>query len=175
MKSFRVARIVSVLLASAVFSYGQHGHGAGGGGGHMGGPPSGMSAGMGHSETGHSGMAASNHSTESGGQTQSQGRTPKQLSNPNSKLSSNLQKLLPVGTTPQQACSGFRNLGQCVAAIHVSHNLGIPFSDLKNKMTGPNSVSLGKAIQGLKPASDPTTERKKAEKQAQNDMNESGS
>ncbi len=163
MKSLRIASIVSLLLASAVFCYSQPGHGARAGG-HMG------SSGMGGG-TRHSGMAASNHSTQSGSQT----GTPKQLSNPNSKLSSNLQKLLPAGTTPQQACSGFRNLGQCVAAIHVSHNLGIPFSDLKNKMTGPNSVSLGKAIQDLKPASDPATERKKAEKQAQNDMNESGS
>ena len=170
----RSLRIVSLLLASAVFCYSQHGHGAGGSG-HMGGPPSGMGAEMGHSETGHSGMATSNHDTQSGSQTQSQASFPKQLSNPNSKLSSNLQKLLPAGTTPQQACSGFTKLGPCVAAIHVSHNLGIPFSDLKSKITGSNSVSLGKAIQDLRPSSNSRAERKKAEKQAHNDMNESGS
>jgi hypothetical protein len=169
----RIASVVSVLLASAVFCYSLPSHGAGGGSGsgHMGG----ASSGMGHSGMGHSGTAASNHSAQSGSQTQSQTSSPKQLSNPNSKLSSNLQKLLPAGTTPQQACTGFKNLGQCVAAIHVSHNLGIPFADLKSKLTGPNSESLGKAIQALKPSSNSTAEKKKAEKQAQNDINESAS
>lgn len=167
MKSLRIASIVSLLLASAVFCYSQPGHGARASG-HMG------SSGMGGG-TRHSGMATSNHGTQSGSQTQSQASFPKQLSNPNSKLSSNLQKLLPAGTTPQQACSGFTKLGPCVAAIHVSHNLGIPFSDLKSKITGSNSESLGKAIQDLRPSSNSTAERKKAEKQAHNDMNESGS
>jgi hypothetical protein len=165
----RIASVVSVLLACAVFCYSLPSHGAGGDSGHMGG----ASSGMGHSGTGHSGSATSNHSAQSGSQTQSHTSSPKQLSNPNSKLSSNLQKLLPAGTTPQQACTGFKNLGQCVAAIHVSHNLGIPFADLKSKLTGPNSESLGKAIQALKPSSNSTAEKKKAEKQAQNDINES--
>src|SRR5260370_8429388 len=174
MKSVRIAGVVSVLLASAVLGYSLPGHGAGGG--HMGGASSGMGhSGMGHSGMGHSRTATSNHSTQSGGQTQSQTSSPKQLSNPNSKLSSTLQNLLPKGTTPHQPCSGFKNLGQCVAAIHVSHNLGIPFSDLKTKMTGSNSESLGKAIQALKPSSDSTAEKKKAEKQAQDDINESES
>src|SRR5579859_573494 len=164
----RIASIVAVLLASAVLGYSLSRHG-GAGGGHMGG-----ASGMGHSGMGHSGTSTSSH-TQSGSQTQSQMSSPKQLSNPNSKLSSNLQKLLPAGTTPQQACSGFKNLGQCVAAIHVSHNLGIPFADLKTKLTGSNSESLGKAIQALKPSSNSTAETKKAEKQAENDINESES
>jgi len=164
----RIASIVAVLLASAVLGYSLSSHG-GAGGGHMGG-----ASGMGHSGMGHSGTSTSSH-TQSGSQTQSQMSSPKQLSNPNSKLSSNLQKLLPAGTTPQQACSGFKNLGQCVAAIHVSHNLGIPFADLKTKLTGSNSESLGKAIQALKPSSNSTAETKKAEKQAENDINESES
>ncbi len=162
----RIANVVCVLLASAVLGYSLPSHG----GGHVGG-----ASGMGHSGMGHSGTSTSSHSAQSGSQTQSQTSFPKQLSNPNSKLSSNLQKLLPAGTTPQQACSGFKNLGQCVAAIHVSHNLGIPFADLKTKLTGSNSESLGKAIQDLKPSSNSTTEKKKAEKQAQNDINESES
>jgi hypothetical protein len=45
----------------------------------------------------------------------------------NTKLSSNLQGLLPAGTNLQDAAKGFDNLGQFVAATHVSHNLGIPF------------------------------------------------
>jgi|SRR5581483_4854875 len=167
----RIASIVSVLLASAVLGYSLSSHG-GAGGGRMGG-----ASGMGHTGMGHSGTSTSSH-TQSGSKTQTQSQTassPKQLSNPNSKLSSNLQKLLPAGTTPQQACSGFKNLGQCVAAIHVSHNLGIQFADLKSKLTGSNSESLGKAIQALKPSSNSTAEKKKAEKQAQDDINESES
>ncbi|HTC95242.1 MAG TPA: hypothetical protein VK699_17485 [Terriglobales bacterium] len=162
----RIASVVSVLLASAVLGYSLPNHGGAGGGGHVGGGASGT----GHTGMEHSGTSTSSHSTQSGSQAQSQTSSPKQLSNPNSKLSSNLQKLLPAGTTPQQACSGFKNLGQCVAAIHVSHNLGIPFSDLKSKLTGPNSESLGKAIKALKPNSNSTAETKKAEKQAQNDI-----
>jgi hypothetical protein len=124
---------------------------------------------------GHGGTTTSNHSTQPGSQTQTQGNFPKQLQDPNSKLSTHLQALLPKGTTPQQACSGFKNLGQCVAAIHVSHNLGISFTDLKSKMTGSNSESLGKAIQDLKPTANSNAEKKKAEQEAKDDMNGSGS
>jgi hypothetical protein len=91
----------------------------------------------------------------------------------NTRLSSNLGKLLPNGMTAQQACGGFKNLGQCVAAVHASHNLGIPFDQLKAKMTGTGNVSLGKAIQDLKPAVDAKSEVKKAHKQANQDLNES--
>jgi hypothetical protein len=60
---------------------------------------------------------------------------------------------------------GFKNHGQYVAAQHVSENLGIPFEQLKAKMTGPHAESLGKAIQELTglPASTANVEAKKAE------------
>ena len=60
---------------------------------------------------------------------------------------------------------GFKNYGQYVAAQHVSENLGIPFEQLKAKVTGPNAESLGKAIHDLKglPASTANAEAKKAE------------
>jgi len=60
---------------------------------------------------------------------------------------------------------GFKNHGQYVAAQHVSENLGIPFEQLKAKMTGPHAESLGKAIQELTglPASTANAEAKKAE------------
>src|SRR5215467_4591081 len=48
-----------------------------------------------------------------------------------SQLATRLGGMLPNGMTAQQGCSGFRNLGECVAAIHVSQNLGIPFNELK--------------------------------------------
>jgi hypothetical protein len=130
----------------------------------MGGPPSGV---------GNSGRSGSDHGES--GTTQSGKKSPEQLLNQNTKLSSNLQKLLPSTMTPQQACSGFRNLGQCVAAIHVAHNLGITFSDLRAKMTGSNPESLGKAIHDLKPAANAGAEKKKAEKQAKNDLDSSNS
>ncbi len=91
----------------------------------------------------------------------------------NTKLSSNLDKLLPAGTTAQQACSGFKNLGSCVSAIHVSHNLNIPFADLKSKITGGDS--LGKAIEALQPSANAKAETKKANKQAKADMSQSNS
>jgi len=69
----------------------------------------------------------------------------------NAALSSQLQTLLPAGTNVQTAAAGFRNSGQFIAAVHVSHNLGIPFDQLKAKLTGTSSESLGRAIHDLKP------------------------
>src|SRR5258708_3771496 len=57
--------------------------------------------------------------------------TPGQLLTQNTQLSSKLTSLLPAGTDLQTAAGGFRNLGQFVAAVHVSHNMGIPFDQLK--------------------------------------------
>jgi hypothetical protein len=89
------------------------------------------------------------------------------LSHP--KLASKLQGLLPAGTDLKTAADGFKNFGQFVAAVHVSQNLGIPFDQLKAKMTGPNPESLGKAISDLSPNADAKLEQKKAEKQAKDD------
>jgi len=102
-------------------------------------------------------------------------KSPDQLLSQNSKLSSKLDSMLPTGTTSQQACSGFKNLGQCVAAIHVSKNLGISFDDLKTKMTGDKAESLGKSIHDLKPDVDAKAEEAKAKKQAKADMADSHS
>jgi len=152
-------------VASAVWGNAQHGRGGGGTiGGHTGGPPSSI---------GTSGRGESDHGATSSNQ--SGPRSPEQLLNQNTELSSNLQKLLPAGTTPQQACNGFTNLGRCVAAIHVAHNLGISFLDLSAKLTGPNSESLGKAINQLRPGANAGAEKKRAEKQAKNDMRDSDS
>ena len=52
-----------------------------------------------------------------------------------SKLESRLKALGYTGTS-YQAAYGFKNLGQFVAAINVSRNLGIPFDQLKLQMTG---------------------------------------
>jgi hypothetical protein len=88
----------------------------------------------------------------------------------NTNLTARLQTLFPNGTDLQKESAGFRNLGQFVAAAHVSHNLDIPWSDMKAKMTGDHPVSLGKAIQDLKPQADAKSEAGKAEKEADTDI-----
>jgi hypothetical protein len=86
------------------------------------------------------------------------------------KLAAKLQPLLPPATNLQTASAGFKNLGQFVAAVHVSHNLSIPFDQLKLRLTGPEPVSLGKAIQELKPGVNAAAEVKRAEAQARKDQ-----
>jgi hypothetical protein len=118
-------------------------------------------------------------------------KTPDQLLTQNTKLSDNLAKLLPTGITPQQACANFKNLGQCVAAIHVAKNLGIDFTSLECDMTlkpiapatscptgtgtGTKGMSLGASIDALKPGTDSKTELKKANTQAKQDIGQSNS
>jgi hypothetical protein len=88
----------------------------------------------------------------------------------NPKLAAKLQSLLPPGTDLQAAAQGFKNLGQFVAALHVSKDLGIPFDQLKAKLTGPGAESLGKAIHDLKPDASVKTALKQAEKEAHADL-----
>jgi hypothetical protein len=86
-----------------------------------------------------------------------------------SKLAARLTGLLPPGTTLTQAAAGFKNQGQFIAALEASKNLGIPFADLRDRMTA--GESLGAAIHGLKPAmttADVDTGVETAEKQAKN-------
>src|SRR5205814_10534631 len=119
------------------------------------------------SSMGHGSTMSGDHGTAGQGSMNSgmsSGKTTSEILAQNTKLTGNLEKLLPQGTTAEQACAGFKNLGQCVAAIHVSHNLDIPFADLKTKMTGSGSESLGKAIGDLKPSADAKAESKKAQK-----------
>jgi len=80
-----------------------------------------------------------------------------------------LQPMLPTGVTLKDAAADFKNQGQFIAALHVSQNLKIPFDQLKAKMTGDSSVSLGAAIKALRPEmseNQATEEAKKAEKAA---------
>ena len=103
--------------------------------------------------------------------------SPTTLLSSNTKLASTLQtrlgSLLPSGMSLEDAASGFKNLGQFIAALHVSHNLGILFEDLKAKtMSGE---SLGKVITELKPDTNSKSEAKKANKQAKEDIQESTS
>lgn len=154
-------KLAVAVLALSSFAVAQHG----GGGGRPAGAGGGMGSSMGHGKD----MGGDRGNSGQPGAMSSR-KTPSEILTANTKLSSNLEKLLPKGMTAQQACAGFKNLGQCVAAIHVSHNLDIPFVDLKAKMTGSGSDSLGKAISNLKPAADAKAESKKAQKQAEEDL-----
>ncbi len=88
----------------------------------------------------------------------------------NPALVARLQPLLPANMTLEQAADGFRNQGQFIAALHVSHNLNIPFVQLKSEMTDPNHESLGQAIQALMPTASAKTEAKKAQDEANEDL-----
>ena len=86
------------------------------------------------------------------------------------QLAAKLTPLLPTGMTMATASNGFRNQGQFIAALHVSHNLNIPFVDLKSKMTGTSPLSLGQAIQTLRPGANSGTEATRAEQEANEDL-----
>jgi hypothetical protein len=92
--------------------------------------------------------------------------TPVQLKlQKNTNLASKLQDRLPKGTNLMDAAADFRNLGQFVAAVNVSHNLNIDFDKLKADMV-TKKMSLGQSIQDLKPASSAVVEAQRAEFEA---------
>lgn len=107
------------------------------------------------------------------------------------KLASQLQALLPPHTKLEDACTAFRQLDECVAALYVSHNLKIKFNCLKWDVTGVQpgtgnlsscsapeggkTLSLAKAIQTLKPQADAKAEAKSAEKRAHEDIKDAWS
>jgi hypothetical protein len=90
----------------------------------------------------------------------------------NTNLAAKLTSRLPEGTDLMLASSGFRNLGQFVAAVNVSNNLKIPFTQLKTKMV-TDGLSLGQAIQALKPTASSTIESQRAEYDARGMISES--
>lgn len=159
----KIRFILTIALSFALLGiplYAQHGHGGG------------AANGMGHSMDHPTGNSNANPHDSDKGSGSKESSVSDRLED-NTKLSSKLQGLLPAGTNLQQAAQGFKNLGQFVAAVHVSHNLGIPFDQLKAKMIGPPKESLGEAIHALKPAAKSKEETKKADKQAKQDMDDS--
>lgn len=191
----RSSLTVAAFLSLSIFAFGQHGRGgaagmgggppAGAGAGMGSGPSMGRDAGMGAGEYGRSSNpgSAMGHGAMSGSSMGSQA-PEKVLSN--SKLDSSLTSALGKSgiTVPggnlQTACQGFKNLGSCVAALHVSKNLGLSFDQLRSMMTGPNAESLGKAIQGLggpnvTSKSQAKSAARTAGKQAKQDLNTAAS
>jgi hypothetical protein len=98
-----------------------------------------------------------------------------------SNLLGKVQRSLGSTADLNAATAGFKNFGQFVAAVNVSNNLGIKFDDLKSAMTGTTmagtstgkpQLSLGQAIQQLKPGVDSTTEAQKAQVEANVEINQ---
>lgn len=183
----RSSLTLAAFLSLGILAFAQRGRAGGAGMG--GGPPAGAGPGMGAGPSmGHdAGMGAGDygrssnpgsgmgHDKMSGSSIGSQA-PDKALSN--SKLDSSLTKALGKSgiTVPggnlQNACAGFKNLGQCIAAMHVAKNLNLNFADLQNLMTGSQRESLGKAVQSLGGANTNTkSETRKAVKQAKQDLN----
>jgi len=108
----------------------------------------------------------------------------------NKKLALQLQAILPPRTSLNDACLAFKSLNDCVAALHVSHNLKIRFTCLKWEVTAVQSsgsasackaperdkpVNLVRAIRLLKPDADAKAEAKIAKRRAQEDIKDAGS
>ena len=83
----------------------------------------------------------------------------------NTNLADKLSTRLPKNTDLMAAAEGFKNLGQFVAAVNVSNNLGLDFTELKTRMVD-DGMSLGQAIQDGKKTVDVETEVRKAETEA---------
>lgn len=79
-----------------------------------------------------------------------------------------LAALVPTGLSPEDACTGFKDLGECSATLHVAQNLNIPFADLKDRVT--SGQSLGTVIHFFKPDVDSRREAQRAEEQARQDL-----
>ncbi len=167
---FPLAFVFVLYLGLPAFA--QHGRGLGGGmGGGLGGMPgssSGERKGLSGSETG---LPDKQHPEGENSAGSTGKKTVSDLLTKNAKLSSNLQGLLPAGTNLQDAAKGFAHLGDFVAAVHVSHNLSIPFDQLKGKMV--NGRSLGQAIHELRPNVNAREEAIKGNEQALQDMEKS--
>ncbi len=175
MKQMQITVLALAVMLCGGAAFAQHGHGMG----------AGMNPAMGEGGSHRMSPNAPNSASSAHGMTMSQ------LLTKNTALAGKIQKL--TGMSAQNACSGFKNLGQCVAAAHVSKNLGINFACMKADMTGvapsttgssaptcpagtassAKGMSLGKAIQTLSPTSNSKLESRKANKQADQDIKES--
>ncbi|MDE3188437.1 MAG: hypothetical protein KGM96_13065 [Acidobacteriota bacterium] len=182
-KIFRSSLTFAAVLALGTFAFAQHGRPSGAGGGMGAGMGAGNGAGMGGSSMGRPTDAGPGMGRMGGGSGMSNmgSQSPSSVlsnSHVNTALTNALGKsgISVPGGNLQSACGGFKNLGECVAAMHVAKNLNLNFSDMQNLMTGSNGESLGKAIQGLGgPNVKYKSEAKKANKQAQQDLNAAAS
>ena len=83
----------------------------------------------------------------------------------NSVLADGLRVRLPEGTDMLSAAGGFRRLELFVATVHASNNLVIPFFELKRRIVN-DGMTLGQAIQDIRPKSRYWSEARRAEDDA---------
>jgi len=97
--------------------------------------------------------------------------------------------VLAANLDVNSACSVFKNLNDCLASLHASHNTGLDFNCIRADVTGVQTnadisackgpignkaVSLQEALKRLKPEVDAKTEAKSAEQQAKDDLKAAG-
>src|SRR3954465_7129083 len=99
-------------------------------------------------------------------------RTAKPASSPAQKelqrnpvLADSLRVRLPMGADLNTAAGGFRRLELFVATVHASNNIDIPFSELKRRIVN-DGMTLGQAIQDMRPQSRYWQEARRAEDEA---------
>jgi len=112
-------------------------------------------------------------------------------SDQSAKLTSRLQTLglLLTGADLHDICDTFKDLSDCVATLHATHNLGWNFNCLKSKVTGVQvgadtsacssttdgkPMPLSKALHALDPSVDAKGEANQAVKQSRDDLSEEG-
>ena len=72
---------------------------------------------------------------------------------------------LPEDTNVLAAAGGFRRLELFVATVNASSNLAVPFAQLKRRIVN-DGMTLGQAIQDIRPASKYWSEARRAEEEA---------
>ena len=177
MKTLNLAALSLAVCLCTTTALAQHGHAGTMGGG-----------------IGNSSHASSNASDHGSASTNAPPTSTQKISNVLSKNPAIGQKIMDLthAQSASDACTGFKNIGQCIATAHVSSNIsGLNFYCMRLAMTGtalpPNSniscnlpstfksgVSLGKAIQTFDPHADTKTETKKATTETQQDLKASG-
>jgi hypothetical protein len=80
-------------------------------------------------------------------------------------LADSLRGRLPAGADLHAAAGGFRRLELFVATLHASNNIDIPFSELKRRIVN-DGMTLGQAIQDMRPKSRYWQEARRAEDEA---------
>lgn len=182
MKKSNFAALSLAVFLYAGSAFAQHPHGTGGatGAGAMGG---GIGNSMGHSSMGSSNSTGTNRNPNVSGT--SLKPTVNDILAKNPAIGDKITALTGE-TSAADACTGFKNLGQCVAAAHVAKNLdGGNFYCLRQAMTGTaaptgttctttGTMSLGKAIRTLYPQANSSRESKKGQNQAGQDLKSSG-
>jgi hypothetical protein len=83
----------------------------------------------------------------------------------NTVLADTLRVRLPEGTDMLAAAGGFRRLELFVATVHASNNLTVPFFELKRRIVN-DGMTLGQAIQDIRPKSRYWDEARRAEDEA---------